>query len=74
MATFKLWEMMEMIKIQVNFVEKLLFGPRNIAAKTLLSNVELSMDEKAYFEDFLKYYGEFEVQAYDVREILYEKM
>ncbi len=74
MVTFKLWKKTELVKIQVNFIEKILFGVKEAKVKTLLSNVKLSKEDWVYFDEFLKYYREFEVQAYDEREILCEKI
>ena len=74
MVTFKLWRNSELIKIQVNFVEELLFPHRELVAKTLLDGVEVTKDERAYFEEFLNFYASIKVLAYDEREILCEKV
>ncbi|MHA1627233.1 MAG: nucleotidyl transferase AbiEii/AbiGii toxin family protein [Candidatus Asgardarchaeia archaeon] len=74
MATFKLWKGLELVKIQANFIEKLLFPPKSIIAKTLLSGAKLSKDEEAYFEEFLDFYKPLQVEAYDEREIFCEKV
>lgn len=73
-VTFKLWKASELIKIQVNFVEELLFPPKNVRVKTLLDEAKLSKGEKAYFEEFLSFYKPFKVKAYDEKEILCEKV
>lgn len=74
MVTFKLWKGLELIKIQVNFVEKILFKPKKVFVKTLLNMDELKKDEKVYFDEFLEFYKPFQVTAYDEREILCEKV
>jgi len=74
MATLKLWKGHELVKIQVNFVEELLFPYKSVKVRTLLDGVALSKDELAYFEEFLNFYKPFEVLAYDEREILCEKV
>jgi len=74
MATFKLWKESELLKIQVNFVEKLQFPPKVVRVRTLLDGVKLSRDERAYFGEFLEFYRPFELMAYDEREILCEKV
>ncbi len=74
MATFKLWRGSEMVKIQVNFVEKLLFPPENAVAKTLLTGREIGDEDKAYFREFLEFYQPVKVSAYSIEEILCEKM
>jgi predicted nucleotidyltransferase component of viral defense system len=74
MVTFKLWKNSELIKIQVNFVDEILFSDKTITVKTLLENVQLSKDDMAYFEESLEFYKPFKVKAYDEREILCEKV
>jgi len=74
MVTFKLWRNSELIKIQVNFVEEMLFPHREVIVKTLLDGVDITKDERAYFEEFLNSYASIKVLAYDEREILCEKV
>lgn len=74
MVTFKLWKGSELIKIQVNFVEHILFQPQMVLAKTLLSKVKLTRDERAYFKEFLEFYKPIRIKAYDEGEILCEKI
>jgi len=73
-VTFKLWKASELIKLQVTFVERILFKPKIVEAKTLLANVELTDDERAYFQDFLEFYKPLKLLAYDEREIFCEKI
>jgi predicted nucleotidyltransferase component of viral defense system len=74
MVTFKMWKGTELLKIQVNFLEALLFHSKSLDVKTLLDGVTLSRDEEAYFEEFLGFYEPFKVDVYDEREILCEKV
>jgi len=74
MVTFKLWKNYELIKIQVNYVEEILFIHKKVVVKNLLDKVHLKEDEKAYFKEFLNFYKPFKVHAYDEREILCEKV
>jgi predicted nucleotidyltransferase component of viral defense system len=74
MVTFKLWESSELMKIQINFVDEILFPQKIVTVRTLLDNVQLSNDDKIYFEEFLKFYKPFKVKAYDEKEILCEKV
>lgn len=74
MVTFKLWKNSELIKIQVNFVDEMLFPHKTITVKTLLDNVQLSKDDMAYFEESLEFYKPFKAKAYDEKEILCEKV
>ncbi|MEM2913180.1 MAG: nucleotidyl transferase AbiEii/AbiGii toxin family protein [Candidatus Bathyarchaeia archaeon] len=74
MATFMLWRDSDLIKIQVNYVERILFKPKTMIVKTLLDGTELRSDEEAYFKDFLEFYSPFQLNVYDEREILCEKV
>jgi predicted nucleotidyltransferase component of viral defense system len=74
MVTFKLWKNSELIKIQVNFVDEILFQHKIATVKTLLDNVQLSKSDTAYFEEALESYKPFKVKAYDEKEILCEKV
>ena len=74
MVTFKLWKNSELIKIQVNFVEEILFPSKKVVAKTLLDGIDVTQDESVYFEEFLNFYKPFQVLAYDESEILCEKV
>ena len=74
MATFKLWKGGELIKIQVNFVERLIFPHRDVIAETLLASREIQDDEKSYFEEFLEFYSPVKLAAYSPGEILCEKI
>jgi predicted nucleotidyltransferase component of viral defense system len=74
MVTLKLWEKSELIKIQVNFVEEVIFPPKEVTAKTLLEDARITKDEVAYFKEFLNFYKPIMVLAYNEREILCEKV
>jgi predicted nucleotidyltransferase component of viral defense system len=61
------------IKIQINFLEHLSFGNQKLPAQNLLLNA--SDDTKLLFpEDFDKYSGKVWVNAYDINEIVAEKV
>jgi len=74
MVTFKLWKNSELVKIQVNYVEEILFPHKKVVVRNLLDKVHLKNDEKAYFREFLNFYKPFKVLAYDEREVLAEKV
>jgi len=74
MVTFKLWKNSELIKIQVNYVEEILFPHKKVVARTLLDKAEINKDEEAYFEEFLESYKPVKALAYDEKEILCEKV
>ena len=58
----------------MNLVETLLFEPQRREVRTLIKGVSVTSEERAYFREYLKEYCEFEVLAYDLREILCEKV
>ena len=74
MTTFKLWKDSELIKIQVNFVERILFDHESVVARTLIDHAKISEEDKAYFEDFLNFYKPVKLLAYSREEILCEKV
>jgi len=73
-VTFKLWKDLEFIKVQINFIERILFKEKRVVAKILLSNAKIDKDERIYFHDFLYFYKPIKVLAYDEKEILCEKV
>ena len=58
----------------MNLVEVLLYEPQICEVRTLIKGVRLTSEERAYFREYLEEYGRFEVFAYDLREILCEKV
>ncbi|PLJ77438.1 MAG: hypothetical protein B7L53_06885, partial [Thermofilum sp. NZ13] len=74
LVTYKLYRGGELLKVQVDLVETLLFEPQRRKARTLLWSVSVAGEERVYFREFLEGYREFEVLAYDLREILCEKV
>ncbi|WP_169730291.1 nucleotidyl transferase AbiEii/AbiGii toxin family protein [Thermococcus nautili] len=64
----------EVVKIEVNFFEPVLFEEREVQARTLLWGVKLTNDEKAYFFEELERYSVLPVMAYSPEEILAEKI
>lgn len=74
MVTFKMWRNNELIKIQVNFVERILFDYKKVVARTLIDDVRISNEDKTYYEEFLKFYQPIKLLAYSKEEILCEKV
>ena len=74
MVTLKLWKNGELIKIQISFVERILFEQKERVAKTLLDKIKINKTEKVYFENFLNFYRPFKLIAYNEKEILCEKI
>lgn len=64
----------EVVKIEVNFFEPVLFGERRVQARTLLEGVKLENEERAYFFEELGRYSTLPVTAYSPEEILAEKI
>lgn len=62
------------IKIQVNFVEKLMFAPEKKEIGSLLNKDDLSKEDEVYYQEFLRLYEKRTMQVYDVREIAAEKL
>ena len=77
-CTFKIWYKSEVLnresfmKVQINFVEKLLFSPQKAELKSLLSkqNEELRL----MFPEYEEYLQKISFEIYDVREIFSEKI
>ncbi|HDD33525.1 MAG TPA: hypothetical protein ENG30_00075 [Thermofilaceae archaeon] len=74
LVTFKLYRWGELLKVQVNLVETLLYEPQMCEVRTLTNGVSVTDEERAYFREYLEEYREFEMLAYDLREILCEKV
>ncbi|WP_370456682.1 nucleotidyl transferase AbiEii/AbiGii toxin family protein [Thermococcus sp. MAR1] len=64
----------EVVKIEVNFFEPVLFGERKVQPRTLLEGVKLENEERAYFFEELERYTTFPLTAYSPEEILAEKI
>ena len=79
-VTFKLWYNSEVlgyksfIKIQINFVEKILFPPVERKMRSLLSREKLREVEEFFPGEFREYQEDVSLLAYDIREILCEKI
>ena len=58
----------------MNLIETLLFEPQRSKVSPFLKGVSVTDEERAYFREFLEEYREFKVLAYDLREILCEKV
>ncbi|MFH1547589.1 MAG: nucleotidyl transferase AbiEii/AbiGii toxin family protein [bacterium] len=77
-CTFKIWYRSEVLnresfmKVQINFVEKIIFAPQKAELKSLLSKYdeELSL----LFPEYQEYMQKIPFQVYDIREILTEKI
>ena len=61
------------VKIQINFLEDIKFEIKLKEISSLIKH-EITKDEKVYFQDFIVYYSNKKLLAYDIREIVAEKI
>ena len=62
------------IKIQINFLEKIIFAPKT---KELISQINLAdftKEDQIYFKEFLEFYNPIKIKVYDIKEIVTEKV
>jgi len=77
-CTFKIWyqsailDKTSFVKVQINFVEKLYFAPQKVKLKGLLTKKSEELD--ALFPEYKEYTQRIRFDAYDIREILSEKV
>ena len=64
----------DVIKVEITFFEKLLFEPKKVSARTLLSEISLSSQERFLYKKELEKYSPICVLAYSPEEILVEKI
>ncbi|MEK6974533.1 MAG: nucleotidyl transferase AbiEii/AbiGii toxin family protein [Nanoarchaeota archaeon] len=62
------------IKIQINFLEKLIFPVQIKHLLPLTKPTTFSREDKIYYKYFLEFYENREVLVYDIKEIVTEKM
>ena len=80
MGTFKFWYPSEILKqqsflkIQINFVEKLIFQPRTVKLTSLVKISDPQDLPLLFPDEFRDYSSEIKIGAYDIREILCEKV
>jgi predicted nucleotidyltransferase component of viral defense system len=78
LCTFKIWYRSEVLnresfmKVQINFVEKLIFAPQKAELKSLLSKPDEEL--RLLFPEYEKYWQKIPFVVYDIREILTEKI
>lgn len=77
-CTFKIWYRSEVldhesfIKVQINFVEKLIFAPQNAELKSLLLNPEEEL--QVLFPEYEEYWQKIPFRTYAIQEICAEKI
>ncbi|MBI2631705.1 nucleotidyl transferase AbiEii/AbiGii toxin family protein [Candidatus Pacearchaeota archaeon] len=62
------------IKIQINFLEKIIFAPQTKGLNPLIKSSQFTKEDRVYFEEFLNFYQPIEINVYDIREIVVEKI
>lgn len=61
------------IKIQINFLEKIIFTPQAKELNTLIKHNQFTKEDQIYFKEFLDFYKAITIKAYDIKEIVAEK-
>jgi predicted nucleotidyltransferase component of viral defense system len=62
------------IKIQINFLEKIIFPIKARELIPLINEKSFSKEDMIYYGDFLTFYGKINIQAYSIEEIVAEKV
>jgi len=79
LITFKIWynsiftNTPSFIKIQINFLEKIKFDAKIKETLSLIKE-NLTNEEKIYFQEFISFYKNRKLLAYDIKEIVSEKI
>lgn len=79
LVTFKIWyesiftNTSSFIKIQFNFLEKIMFNLKTKETKSLIKE-NLTKEEKTYFQEFISFYEPMQLLVYDLKEIVSEKL
>ena len=61
------------IKIQINFLEKIIFAPQVKELNPLIKNSQFTKEDQIYFKEFLDFYKTITIKAYNLKEIVTEK-
>ena len=61
------------IKIQINFLEKIMFTPQTKELNTLIKPSQFTEEDRIYFKEFLEFYKIIKMKVYDLKEIVTEK-
>ncbi|MBN2335718.1 nucleotidyl transferase AbiEii/AbiGii toxin family protein [Candidatus Bathyarchaeota archaeon] len=81
-CTFKIWydsetlDRRSFIKIQINFVEKILYQPKTIELRSLLTEADAKAKHEIelLFPEHIDYLQTIQLKAYDIQEVLAEKI
>lgn len=61
------------IKIQINFLEKMVFTPQTKELIPLIKPNQFTKEDQIYFKEFLDFYKLLKMKVYDIKEIVTEK-
>ena len=61
------------IKIQINFLEKIMFSPQIKELNSLINQNQLTREDQVYFKELLEFYKPIKMNVYDIKEIVTEK-
>jgi len=61
------------IKIQINFLEKIMFAPPTKELNPLIKPGQFTKEDQIYFKEFLDFYKIIKMKVYDIKEIVTEK-
>lgn len=61
------------IKIQINFLEKIMFGPQTKELLPLIKPHQFTKEDQIYFKEFLDFYKPINTKVYDIKEVVTEK-
>jgi len=61
------------IKIQINFLEKIIFTPQTRELNPLIKLNQFTKEDQIYFKEFLDFYKTITMKVYDLKEIVTEK-
>ena len=62
------------IKIQINFLEKLMFAPQTKELISLIKSSQFTNEDQIYFKEFLGFYKPIKIDVYNLKEIVAEKV
>ena len=62
------------IKIQINFLEKIMFVPQKKELLPLIKLNQFTKEDQIYFKEFLDFYKPIKIKVYDIKEIVAEKV
>ncbi len=61
------------IKIQLSFLEKIIFAPQSKELNPLININQFTNEDQIYFKEFLGFYKPIKMKVYDIKEIVTEK-